>query len=191
MPPGKHLCMYTAVPGGNFISVPVSRPRLQTPYPGPVFRLRIRARLQILSTWSLHLPQSHWPFPSPVRFTSGFFMSVFISHHCRSLRPHRPQFRLLWALWQRPGTAVVPRMASRGTRPASLGPHRPLSGLLWALWQRPGTAVPSRSASSSTCLWQAVRATFRMPDGLTDDSYGWYGWYGCMLAGQAWSIDGI
>ena len=134
LPPGKHLCMYTAVPGGNFISVPVSRPRLQ-----------------ILSTWSLHLPQFHWPFPSPVRFTSGFFMPVFISHHCRSPRPHRPLFRLLWALWQRPGTAVPSRRAFRCPRPASPRPHRPLFGTLWALWQRPGV-IP-------TCVQVLSRGT--------------------------------
>ena len=66
------------------------------------------------------------------------------------LRPHRPLFRLLWALWQHPGTAVASRSASRSTRSASPRPHRPLIGTLWALWQHPGTAVASRSASRST-----------------------------------------
>ena len=54
------------------------------------------------------------------------------------LRPHRPLFGLLWALWQRPGTAVPSRRASRSTRPALLRPHRPLFGRLWAVWQYRG-----------------------------------------------------
>ena len=70
-----------------------------------------------------------------------------------SPRPHRPLFRTLWALWQRPEAAVPSRSASSSTWPASSHPHRPLFRTLWALWQRPEAAVPSRSASSST--WPA------------------------------------
>ena len=34
------------------------------------------------------------------------------------LRPHRPLFGLLWAVWQRPGTAAPSRSVSRSTWPA-------------------------------------------------------------------------
>ena len=80
------------------------------------------------------------------------------------LRPHRPLFWHLWAVWQRPGTAVPSRRASRSTRHALLRPHRPLFRLLWALWQRPGVVVPSRSTSSSTrpALLRPHRPLFRL-----------------------------
>ncbi len=65
----------------------------------------------------------------------------------RMLFPHRPLLGILWALWQRLGTAVASRSTSRSILPASPRPHRPLLGILWALWQRPGAAVPSKNTN--------------------------------------------
>lgn len=65
--------------------------------------------------------------------------------------PHRPLFRLLWAVWSRGGRAMCSRSISGGVPAASDVPHRPHLCFLWALWQHGGRAISPEVSLAEFC----------------------------------------